>query len=519
MPQKIINLHISRSHYKWIGLLLIFIMASGIRIYRVSNKHDLNIDESISIVFANYNQYGLTKDFNEYIVFTGKVVRDDLLWNNSTIKDAIQDIIHLRYDSRDLSHSNLYYSCLRLCFIGTRTSNLDRIIRQGFCLNFFFFLLSFFFMHKLACKLFDNYWLVILTMALAYLNPGSITNTLYLREYQLQEMLFVLITYEFIIYQKQIKSYQIFATWQSILKISILTAFLLLSGYFSLLYIAFIGLFLIYITRQQKNLTTFWICAFLVSLAFSGTLYCKYYDVFFNYNDKGSALLHSINFKDNLTYTLSKYWIDIRGYLFSLPVILLTIGIIIVTAFRIKKEKKIYNTMPLILSLMGMLWSIIIMLVLSWKGVYYIMSIFPILILFIPHFVSRFKKKEIIILVTLYIGIYSYKAITRNEVYMGILPVEKPYIENQDLPVIIATESPSSILALLSYYNDNRKCMFPKTYSIFYKDINKYDKSIIIMDKSESYKKKLCFPANYHILQQFSCNWYFDGYILQKGRR
>lgn len=521
MPFEISNINITRASYKWACFVLIFIMATGIRVYRVSNKYDMNIDEAFSVALASCHNYGLTKAFDENKIYDGKTLRDSLLWNKSSLENVVNNLVQLHKDSRDLPHSNLYYSCLRLCFAGVVTSDLHRIIIQGFFLNLFFFLFSFIFLYKLARKLFDNYWLIVLTLVLAYFNPGSITNTLYLREYQLQEMLLVMLTYMCTDFYYKIKDGVFISTWQSMFKISILTSLVLLSGYFTTLYVVFLGLILLYtslINKQKQNIP-FLICSFCLSLALAGALYCKYFDGYFGYNgNSASALIHSISWIDNATSSFLKFFIDIRGYLLSLPALVL-IGIIIIGI--LSKNQTFYsaipyNKLPLILSFCAILWSLIIMFMLSWKGVYYFMSLFPIMILFIPFLVSYFKRKAIILIAMLFTVIFSIKAITRKEVYMGVLPVEKAYTDNNELPVIIAIEDNPSNLVLLSYFSDNRTFEFTKSPHQFTSKINKYKKLIVITGRGDFYKKQFLIPANYQICQQFSCNWYFDGYILQK---
>jgi len=506
----------------WIWIFLVFIFAISIRVYRLSQKESLFLDEGLSVTLSAYNNYGWDKNFNDNVIYNGKELRELMLWDNDLLSNALSDIIHLRQDDRDSPHTNLYYSSLRLWFAGVKTGNLHRIIVQGFYLNLLFFGISFLFMYKLSKKLFTNNWLIVLIMILAYLNPGSIMNTLYLREYQLQEMLFVLMTYIFVNFYSLIKNKEKIDSWQSMLKIAFLVTLVLLSGYFSLFYVVLLGLILLFVSNRngQKKNNPFLIFTFFIAFLFAGSLYCKYYDGFFSYRgSEALGKLESAGVFDNIIASSKKYIIDIRGYLISLPAIFLFTLLVGKVVFIDRKRTYNIDKLPLILSASGIICSAIIMFFAPFKGVHYIVSIFPIILLVLPFVISYLKRKEMIIFVFIFSTVFSIKAFTRNEVYYGYLPIEKVYKDNPELPVIVIVDNPGLNAALLSHFTDERHFEFPHTITSFNQKVNKYQKVMVLISQTDNFKEKYLIPSNYIIAQKFQCNWFFDGYILQKNNR
>jgi hypothetical protein len=180
-------------------VILIFIFAFGIRLYYVFQKEGLIYDEVGSIVIATWNNYCWRVNYDENKIYTGKEIKEITFFTSSSIKQALADVHNLRLynHNRDRPHTNLHYSCLRLWFAGTQTSDVQRIIIQGCLLNLLFFSLSFLFLYKLAKLLFTNKWIILLALVVAFLNTGAISTTMYIRMYQLQETLFIILTWLF----------------------------------------------------------------------------------------------------------------------------------------------------------------------------------------------------------------------------------------------------------------------------------------------------------------------------------
>ena len=153
------------------------------------------------------------------------------------------------------------------------------------------------------------------------------------------------------------------------------------------------------------------------------------------------------------------------------------------------------------------------------KGVHYMMSIFPIIILAVPFITSYLKRKEMLIAILIFVTIFSIKAVTRKEVYYGFLPIEKVYQANKNLPVIVSIEGWGYYPALLSYFSDDRQFEFPHSLERFQTNVNKYERVMVIVSQTRKFKEQYHIPDGYTIDQHFQCNWFFDGYILQKNNK
>ena len=108
----------------------------------------------------------------------------------------MDDIVALYKNSKDPYISNLYYSLFRLSFIGREVIDKKNIIITGTALNCLLFIISFIFIYKLLKYVFeDNREIILGSIFCISLMPSSITFTMFLRAYQIQETFFIIITY------------------------------------------------------------------------------------------------------------------------------------------------------------------------------------------------------------------------------------------------------------------------------------------------------------------------------------
>jgi hypothetical protein len=183
-------------------LLLVFLITIGIRLYWISQKEGLNVDEGLSITLASYNKYMLWSDnYESGRTYTGQELKSISLWENASLRNAVGDVYRLHLNNNgDAPHTSLYYSCLRLWFAGRITSDYREIIRLGTGLNLLFFAISFIAMYWLFKLLFDRDPIILAGLLFCFLNTGSISNTLVLRPYALQETALIAATYFCVLY-------------------------------------------------------------------------------------------------------------------------------------------------------------------------------------------------------------------------------------------------------------------------------------------------------------------------------
>lgn len=169
-----------KKHIK-IACLIVLFFAIFIRFYALNYKDTLENDEIFSIIISNCTEYGWSKNFPINHLYTGKQLKDLFLWNDASLRDAISDIKRLYIYNYDPPHTNLYYSLLRLTFIGVGEFNLTQTILKAGCLNISIFCLGFFLMFKLLQLLFGKKSsLVPFGLFVAFFSTASISNTVYI---------------------------------------------------------------------------------------------------------------------------------------------------------------------------------------------------------------------------------------------------------------------------------------------------------------------------------------------------
>lgn len=369
---------------------LIFVFALLTRLYYIEKKKGLHMDEVMTVMISNYSPVWHETFYKNAAgkpvsilgeENSGKAIKDMAF--KDSYDDALACIKKLYLDNRDRPHTNLYYSCFRLCLVGTSTVDRGEIIKRGCALNVLFFIFSFFFFYKLARRLFSKDYLVYLALVVAFFNTGSISNTLFLRPYQLQETLLILFTYIFSKY---------FYGRKSSVSFVLVTALTLLSGYYAAIYVLMIYGILAFLNRKKKTELKNLFFTFLGAIGLARLLFRGFFHGF----TCGRAVEGYQYFCDyklflqNLIFSVECFF-DILGTYLFYPTVFC---IILVLAYGVLKSSKI--KLPLIIFCTAFIWAAGNIFLAPFKELRYIMSCFPLLTLIIPYGVSvesfNFKK-------------------------------------------------------------------------------------------------------------------------------
>lgn len=188
-----------------LSIFFVLLFSMFVRIYWASGKEGLYWDELYSVgfsknmpeLFLNEEKSisGLTNYFNYDKEYTGKEIKSILLYSNSSVKQCLLDIASLYKDSKDPMISNLYYSLLRLSFIGREVIDYKNIIMTGALLNLVFFVISFIFLYKLLRLFILDRKVIVFSLFCISIMSSSINFTMFLRPYQMQEAFFIVLTY------------------------------------------------------------------------------------------------------------------------------------------------------------------------------------------------------------------------------------------------------------------------------------------------------------------------------------
>lgn len=261
--------------------LLLFASLIAVRIFYISQKKSLHLDEVYSIAISNINKYGFWDDsepFETGRLYKGREIKSLSLWDDGSVRDSLSDIMRLYVDNKDSSHTSFYYIMLRLWFTGVKSSDLSSIIWRGCTLNLLLFTVSFIFLLLLFFRFTKNRFTVFVCLALAFLSPDSLSSTVFLRDYELQQMFIILLSYYITCLLQAENNGANVATTRNFCAGILLLSFTMLSHYFTLIFIGLLGfsLLLTFIKEKKYNLVSFFIYMFALSLLLSKVLYLNF---------------------------------------------------------------------------------------------------------------------------------------------------------------------------------------------------------------------------------------------------
>lgn len=410
-----INNYNKKYYPAYILLLIVLII---LRIITISNKSSLYIDETYSYIIANYNTYGLTEQFKNGEIKTGAEYKELMTCNDPSVKGAISDIIHLNKYTRDVPHTHFYYSLLRLWCIGHKTGDLKKLIWIGTSLNLILLCVSYYLLFLLVKKLFSNDFICLLVLFTAYTNTASISNSIYIRPYVLQEVLFILVANLFVSilnFEKKEIAYQ---NIPNMLKISLILALTFLTGYYSPIFIFIMALIILFITLQKKNYKCikFWAFVVFFTLLFTLIFYPRYfYQLFFS---RDMVMVKNV-------YSLNGVIQFLTHYFFYIPLIIVSISSAFLVLLQSRKNtntKKLDENeiILLLVFISAFLWAITAFFLSPRKTIHHSMAAFPLFSLLIGFIANKLPK-------TIYKSIFSIALIFIFS-FGIVLPLNKCYL-------------------------------------------------------------------------------------------
>lgn len=481
-----------RKHYA--ALIVIFAFALGCRAFWLSQKSDMDIDEYSSAILSLYNDYLEVKDYPYNEKFTGKQIKEMTLCNDSSIKDALSDIFYMWYYNRDQAHTNFYYSLLRIALTGLQTGDITKIIFRGGILNLILFAVSYFLFFLLLKRFFNDYpEIILMAIFCAFTSTASVSNALLLRPSQLQETMLILFTvffYKYMNYRKsEISANQLFLNARFLFVMSFITALCLLSGYFSIIFIVFFGLYICYtaINKKDYNEIKSYLLVLLLAFLWDQIFYSRYISGYFT----SMALPRTMRtidglggFIPNISASFSALFIIINKHIFSIPFI--AIGVILALYLFISKNKINLNNPILFAVIISLCYMVTAMLLAPYKILRYIMPLFPFLSI-IPALLSQniLKKNIRYIFLILFCAVSIPNVLNRNKIeFLYQQTPEKPiFAKNTALPVFMINHEYFAYKAILPYLQDDQIYIFNNSFENI-AGIENYDEFYLIINNN-----------------------------------
>jgi hypothetical protein len=462
---------IIKSH-QFLVLIIIYLLTLGIRIYWLTQKDGFHVDEGLSVVLACYNDYMLTKNYELNKEYTGKEVKEISLCKNDSIKNVFGDVYRLWKDNRDHSHTNVYYSLFRLSLARLKTGNIKIIIFRGGILNLISFTVSFIFFFLLMKLFFVNSKLLQLSATTcAFLSTATISNTLFLRPYQIQETMFIIFCYYFFktFSLKKIFLYEdkLHVNIKLILFLSLVTVFTLLTGYYAIIFIGLFGLYVVFVNYKTKNYTEIgcYVVILCLSFLFVRIFYSSYFSGFFSDRalETKYTLFSSIN--NNIKISVSSTIKLLQKHFFTYPVIAVCILCIIFLIYC--KQKLLIQRQILYTFTVAILYVIIVQFLAPYKILRYIMPVFPFFIIF-PSLLIYSIRKQILstLAVLLLCVVFLGNVLNQNKIENLFKNKFDSYYFNRDIavPVFVINSSFWKYADMVPYFDDEQMYYFFDNY-------------------------------------------------------
>jgi len=505
--------------YKILILIAIYLLALGIRIYWLSQKDGLHVDEGLTIAYTFYNNFIVKENYEYGKKYTGKELKEVSLVNDTGLTGTLDDVRNLWKDNRDAPHTNLYYTLLRLSFIGSKSGDISSIFFRGGILNLLLFTVSFIFFFMLMRLLFPEVELLQYTAILcAFLSTATISNTLFFRPYQIQETLFIIFCYYFTLslgWKKDFIHEKKFFTGviKPLLIMSLITAVTLLTGYYAVIFIGLFGLCTIYFQCKNKTFSQipFYFAVLVLGILFAEALYPKYLSGFLSYRGTETIRTISGNVWKNIGSSIMGAGTLLIKHFFSAPVIFVCFwycSIIVFLLIRGQKLKTFYTLTTeqktaYFIFAASVVYLFVVLIIAPYKILRYTMPVFPFFVIFPLLLIDTIGKKTqkiAICAMLLLCGTFIFNATRESKIENIYRNKSAKYVftENKETPVYVINADWSSWKYgnLIPYVNDEQTYYFIDWFkslkgffdsdqeieSIILPDVEKYDEIYLITE-------------------------------------
>lgn len=447
-----------------ICIFVCYIALTGLRLFYINQKKSFHIDEPLSISICNRNEYGFWgKIYESNKEFSVKEIKDISFFDDASVKDSLSDIYHLHLNNEDSPHTNFYYSFLRLWFTGKKTGNIDYIFIRACLLNVLFFTISFIFL-ILLIKEFPSIsdFKLFCCLIIAFANPAAVSLTLFIRPYELQQTMVIILCWYVVHILNKYKDKKIITTFGNFIAGSIILSLTLLSGYFNFILVGLLGLCIIILAINKKdfNLLHFFIYMFIASLILAKIIYFSFGRGLLE--DRGTEALGKLGGSqliNNLSLTLSGLKnITFKNNIFILCFIILSFIFFLISSFKNLKSEK-------------------------YKFSKYVVLICTIVSIFISLWFAPYKEAR-------YIAPYFSVLILA---YISRLKLEKIYLPIISLFLII-TYIPNKSQTLIEHLDDSNISQFDSLYSSDYISKDKNSNQTFIIQNAINWRLGSVLP-------------------------
>ena len=491
---------------KIILLLLVLLFAVFVRLYWGMFGGNIVGDEPFSYSVStpsNLNDSGevFKKKWNYFRLQANKVYKGRFLKEIffKPYPGMLGKDLAMMYKSvKDDGHSNFYYSLFRIYNSGLDEFNPSFMKVFGILFNVFLMLFAFWVMFKLLRFILKEDKHIPLAMLIAFVNAGAISCTMFVREYKLQSIFFLLATYILTrIYYSIENKEELYNAWNLFLCTLGLTLFVL-SAYYSEVYIAILGGCLLYKAWKEKR--NDWIIA-LITVFIGHLILAKLlYWGFFNF-------IGTTDFPQDTPFNLERVWkrfLKNNGFMyksvFYCPTLVFAIVAIALNFKKFKNFKETKYNFLLLPAALAAFWSYVIIFIGHLDYMRYVMAGYPIMAMAVIWLIVNLDSKIWSFLFGLLYIVYSLPLTLHfipkpiaSFVYFAHFNFAhmRPLLES-DLPIYLKNDKNFPIYAtseVILYTKDDADVIIVSDMDYFTSKENPNDKFIVVTRIPEDFDK------------------------------
>ena len=398
---------------QWFYLSIILIISVGVRIHWMGLKKGVWENDELFSFKVGLSSTGNKHNYNENKLYTMKeILQIDHMLKGYHNNSFWGDIKILLKDTKDSPHPNLYYLLLRMT-IFKGVNSLDEFKTRGVILNIILFIISLIFYYKLSLFLFnDDKSLALFSTFIYSVALFSTKLTMLIRMYQLSSLSLIILTYlvfnsmKMGVFDKKQINLKPSIKYRYYLYLILSVALVVLSHYFGIVFMGFLGLAIIfhYVKNKSPNL----IIPYIVILISGFVLAILFYHPIFKNlllakSGRTSEALNKVNFnylKENIIKTIqldknflisSLFYERLLGFKLSVPVIVAFIYIFY------KNKHKINHYLIYIISLSFITQFIILYIAPDTEKTSerYVIPSFAFIVFLIPLTISFLQNKKL----------------------------------------------------------------------------------------------------------------------------
>lgn len=510
--------------YQFLLLSILLIAAISVRIYYIQGKDCLFLDENLSIILSNYTTLGWTETLpqTDDEPYTGNEIVSLFFSDINTAENVLMDIWALRKSTRDV-HPNLYYSMLRISFWGSDTSNLSHVLMRGLGLNLLLFMIGFIFFAKIIRLFTHNLAIIGSVIFIAFFNPIAVGNSIFLRQYQLQETLFIILAYLFVclyLYlQKRTSSPERHNTQLMTFTFSaaFISALTVLSGYFSTVLLVLLWTaVLFFILNHKKNKIqhlSLFAAGALASLLFIYIIYPTALTSILNNRGNVSIDIFSDAFLQKIKLLWTLVIANYTGH--TATILLILIGSY--TFFSRARKQSCQTHVPiLVLTFSALFWMLFTWIIAPFDVLRYIAPGIPVLslaLLIVFNNIPNLKLK-VISMISVCV-LVSINLFTSKHIYW-----DKPDLTHYqpNVPLIMYNKTnPWGQTAMIPFIQNNDTVEIAYNRETLLRKIEKYNEMYIVIHNSYSHLEEI--PKDEYDIEYapvFESSIWFKGYKVKR---